>query len=251
MAAYYERRLQSPAETRKLCGAVAFGGYAMQRITVALLTLVSVGLSACITTDMQGYADRQLPQHPVQRMAALVAAPAPLVGSLQSSIVQEAKKRGVLAEDALILFPPTRQYSDAEVRAELVQQGIDAVLILRVGDTGVQKEYAGTVFTGSTVTSGNAFGTATGFGNTANVSVFGTSTSTTTASATPTYRYSRQTNFQAQLVEVASGRNLWVGSGQVAAGGLLFVGNGANANSTATAIFDDLQRKGLIGPAAS
>jgi hypothetical protein len=74
----------------------------------------------------------------------------------------------------------------------------------------------------------------------------GSSSSTFTATATPTYHYSRQTAFQARLIEASSGRALWVGNGQVQAGGLLFIGNGANAYSTAASIFNDLQAKGLI-----
>jgi hypothetical protein len=207
----------------------------MRWASIPVVTLAATVLSGCITTDMQGYADRQLPQHPVQRMVALVAAPPSLVSSLQSSITQEAKKRGIPVEDALLLFPPTRTYSDAEVKAELARDGIDAVLVLTVGDSGVQAQYAGTVF------SGNASGVSTG----------GMSNTTFTATATPTYHYSRQTAFQARLIEASTGRALWVGNGQVQAGGLLFIGNGANAYSTATSIFNDLQAKGLIAPAAS
>ncbi len=223
----------------------------MRGMFVPAFVLLALGVSGCITTDMQGYADRQLPQHPVQRLAALVAAPTGLASSLQADITNEAKKRGVLAEDALTLLPPTRTYSDAEVKSELGRDGIDAVLVLTVGDSGVQKEYAGTVFFGASTTSVNAAGTATSFGNMTNVSVNGVANTTTTATASPTYRYSRQTTFQARLVEVASGRVLYVGNGQVQAGGLLFVGDGANALSTIRAIFDDLQTKGLIVPTAT
>jgi len=44
--------------------------------------------------------------------------------------------------------------------------------------------------------------------------------------------------------------NLWVGNGQVRAGGLLFVGDGASASSSVAAIFDDLQGKGIICPSS-
>jgi hypothetical protein len=227
------------------------GELAMKRAFIPVLALAAMTLSACITTDMQGYADRQLPQHPVQRIVALVAAPVALASSLQSSILEEAKKHGVFAEDAFLVLPPTRTYSDAEIKAVLVRDGIDAILILTVGDTGVQKEYAGTVFFGNSVASLNATGTSITNGNMTNLSMIGTSNSTMTATATPTYHYSRQTAFQARLVEASSGRALWVGNGQVQAGGLLFMGNGVNAISTATAIFNDLQTKGLISPVAS
>lgn len=210
-----------------------------------------MALSACVTTDMQGYADRQLPQHPVQRIVALVAAPGPLASNLQSSIQQEARRHGVVAEDALNVFPPTRTYSNAEVKAEFARDGVDAVLVVTVGDTGVQREYAGTVFYSSGTATTTAMGAANTFGNFTNASAMATTTGQATTVAAPRYRYSRQTNFQAKLIEASSGRVLWVGSGDVQAGGLLFVGNGVSSNSTATAIFNDLQSKGLIGGAAS
>jgi hypothetical protein len=94
-------------------------------------------------------------------------------------------------------------------------------------------------------------GMATTTGNMTNVSMSGTSNTTFTGTATPTYHYSRQTASQARLIEASTGRALWVGSGQVQAGGLLFIGNGANAYSTAASIFNDLQAKSLITPAAS
>jgi hypothetical protein len=211
----------------------------MRRVFLPAMALVAMALSACVTTDMQGYADRQLPQHPVQRMAVLIAAPAPLASNLQSSIQQEARRYGVFAEDALTVFPPTRTYSDAEIKAELAREGIDAVLVVTVGDTGIQKEYAGTVFYSSGMATSNVMG----------MNAVTTGQMTTTAS--PTYHYSRQTSFQAKLMEASSGRELWVGNGDVQASGLLFIGNGVSSNNTATAIFNDLQSKRLIGAAAS
>jgi hypothetical protein len=121
----------------------------------------------------------------------------------------------------------------------LAREGIDAVLVVTVGDTGIQKEYAGTVFYSGGMATTNVMG------------MNAVTTGQTTTMASPTYRYSRQTTFQAKLTEASSGRGLWVGNGDVQAGGLLFVGNGVSANRTATAIFNDLQDKGLIGAAAS
>ena len=218
------------------------------RVFCALVAASS--LAACVTTSMQGYADRELPARSVGRIVAYVAGPAPLVSSIQSNIREEAKKRGVAADDALLLFPPTRTYTDAEIRQQLAVRGIDGVLIINVGDTGVQRQYAGTILTGQYSGTSSAQGAVTSFGNMSTVSVDGTSSGTMTATATPVYRYRRQTTFTARLLEATTGRNLWVGRGQVNAGGLLFVGDGTSASSSVAAIFDDLQHKGIVGPSA-
>jgi hypothetical protein len=147
----------------------------MIRLTFILLCLTAIVLSGCITTSMQGYADRDLPARPIQRVAAYVVAPTALASSFQSSIAEEAAKRGVGAEDAYALLPPTRTYTDTEIRKVLADSGVDAVLIINVGDTGVIKEYAGTFFQGQYSGSTDTSGTVTRNGNFSNVSLTGNS----------------------------------------------------------------------------
>jgi hypothetical protein len=212
------------------------------------LIAAAIGLSGCITTSMQGYADRELPAKPISRMIAYVAGPGPLVSSIQTSVNEEARKRGLVAEDALELFPPTRTYTNAEIRQGLASDGIDGVLVINVGDTGVLQQYAGTILSGQYSGTSSASGTINSFGNVSTVSLNGTSSGAMTATATPVYRYRRQTMFTARLIEPTTARNLWVGNGQVRAGGLLFVSDGASASSSVAAIFDDLQQKRIIGP---
>jgi len=196
---------------------------------------------------MQGYADRDLPARPIQRIAAYVVAPTALASSFQSSIAEEATKRGIGAEDAYALLPPTRTYNDAEIRKVLAETGIDAVLIINVGDSGVVKEYAGTFFQGQYSGFTDTSGTVTRTGNFSNVSLAGNSSGTMTGTSTPIHSYSRQTMFKARLVDPATGKNFRVGSGEVSAGGKLFVGNGSSASSSVSAIFDDLRSKKIIG----
>jgi hypothetical protein len=183
-------------------------------------------------------------------MAAYVVAPTALASSFQSSIAEEAAKRGISAEDAYALLPPTRTYTDAEIRKVLAENGVDAVLIINVGDTGVVKEYAGTFFQGQYSGSTEVGGTVTRNGNFSNVSLAGNTSGTMTGMATPTHRYSRQTVFKARLVDPTTARNLWVGSGEVSAGGRLFVGNGSSASSSVSAVFDDLRSKKIIAGAS-
>jgi hypothetical protein len=53
--------------------------------------------------------------------------------------------------------------------------------------------------------------------------------------------------FKARLVDPTTAKNLWVGSGEVSAGGQLFVGNGSSASSSVSAILDDLRARKIIG----
>jgi len=218
----------------------------MRSFCRALICCLPALLTGCVTTSMQGYADRDIPSQPVRRIAAYVSAPGSLASSLQSSIGEVARGRGIVAEDALIILPPTRSYTDAEIRSALAERGIDAVLLINVGDSGVIREYAGTVFNANYSGTSSTSGTVTRTGNFSNVSLSGSSTGTLNGSSTPVYRHSRQTNFSARLIDSKSSRNLWVGSGQVSAGGRLFVGDNTSSSSTVGAIFDDLQKKGLI-----
>jgi hypothetical protein len=180
---------------------------------------------------MQGYADRAIPEHAATHLAAFVNAPLPLSQSMQASFADQAAKMGIRIDDARSIFPPTRQYADVEIKHDLAAQGVDAVLIVTVGDSGVVREYAGTLFSGTA--------TINSFGGVSNANLF--------ESSSPVFHYSRQTTFNARLIEPGTGRNLWVGSGQVSAGGALFVGNGTSAASAAASILTDMQSKGLIG----
>jgi len=90
-------------------------------------------------------------------------------------------------------------------------------------------------------------------GNNATVAMNGSATGTSFGTATPTYRYARKTDFTARLVEPVSGRNLWVGNGEVSTEGgkgllgRLTVTDGVNSSYAIGAVFDDLQKKGIIG----
>jgi hypothetical protein len=160
---------------------------------------------------MQGYADLNSSTRPIQHMVAYVAAPTPLAASIQQSIAEQAQKRGILAEDAFNLLPPTRTYTDAEIRQILAQRNVDSVLVIQVGDSGATKEYAGTIMTGQYTGTSSATGTINTFGNMSTLSASGMSSGTMTATATPTYRYSRRTAFTARLIALP--RHAIFGSG--------------------------------------
>ena len=93
---------------------------------------------------------------------------------------------------------------------------------MTAGDSGVQQQYAGTIFSANY------------------------SPGAMTATAVPVHTYHRTISFQARLSDPKSGRNLWVGDGQTKAGGALFMGDATSASDAASAIIGQLREKGLI-----
>ncbi len=209
---------------------------------------LAFAVAGCVTTSMQGYADKDLPSQPIAHVAALIVAPLPLAQSMQASLAAEGAKAHVVIDDALMIFPPTRQYTDAEIKRELKDRGVDGVLIVNVGDTGVMQQYVGTVLSGSYNGTTSGLATANTYGGMSTISYQGVSTGSYTGAATPIYRQSRQTTFSAKLVEPVTGRTLWVGNGQIDASGKLFVGVDTSASKAAEAIFADWRTKGFTAP---
>jgi hypothetical protein len=193
-------------------------------IRAACLGFAAITLSGCLTAET-GDADRMLPPRQLNRLVAYVAGPASVASNLQMNISGEARRRGLVADNALALFPPTRSYTDADIRQALATRGIDGVLIINVGETSVPRQYAGTILQGrSTASSATALAVA---------SVNG---------------YPRATTFTARLIEPATSRNLWDGFGHVETGGMFTDDDGSGAASAVAVIFDELQGKGIVRP---
>lgn len=218
------------------------------RLALAAVAGLAFAASGCVTTSMQGYADKAPPSQPIAHVAALVTAPLPLAQSMQASLADEGAKLNVVVDDALTIFPPTRQYTDAEIKHELKDRGIDGVLVLNVGDSGVMQQYAGTMLSGSYSGLTTGMATANTYGGMTTASYQGVSTGSFIGSATPIYRSSRQTTFSAKLLDALTGRVLWIGNGQIDASGKLFVGTDTSASKAVGAILTDWQSKGIVVP---
>jgi len=190
------------------------------------LTLAGMMLSACALASVQGEGNLGAPARQVSRLVAYVTGPDSLVASFQANVAVEAAKHGLAADNALLLFPPTHNYADSEIRQNLALRSIDSVLIINVGDFGGQREYAGTIFQGRSRVSPGA-------GEAAVASVNG---------------YPRETSFSARLVDGATGRQLWEGVGQFGATSFFPFASGPTVSESVAVLFDDLQAKGVIGP---
>ncbi len=168
-------------------------------------------LCSCTQTTIEGYADRELRSRALTHIVTYVSAPTSISNETQASLTAQAARHGVTHDNAFYIFPPTHSYSEQEIKRELASRGVDGVLLVRVGNTRVTKEYAGTLL-----------------GSLESVSTRGDS------------------NFAAKLIEPSTGQLLWVGEGKVTESGLLIVGNRSGPASVAAAILDELQTKGLL-----
>jgi len=168
-------------------------------------------LCSCTQTTIEGYADRELRSRALTHIVTYVSASTSISNETQASLTAQAARHGVTHDNAFYIFPPTHSYSEQEIKRELASRGVDGVLLVRVGDTRVTKEYAGTLL-----------------GSLESVSTRGDS------------------NFAAKLIEPSTGQLLWVGEGKVTESGLLIVGNRSGPASVAAAILDELQTKGLL-----
>ena len=193
------------------------------------LALVAMALSGCGSALLQSETSPQLSPRPAMAIGAYVAGPNSLVGSFQANIAVQATRHGLTADNISALFPPTRAYTDVEIRQGLAARSIDSVMIIRIGDAPAQRQYAGTILQERSVGSGGP----------------------TAAAIAAVNGNPNPSTFSARLVDVGSGRKLWGGEGQIAAGAYSLFANGTTVEDAVAALFDDLQEKGMIGGGAN
>ena len=168
-------------------------------------------LGACTETTLDTYADRGQSSRYLTHIVAYVAAPVSVSNEAQASLNSEGARHGITFDNASYLFPTTRSYTDQDVKRVLASRGVDGVLLIRVGNLPIAKEYA--------------------------VTLFGGIESIATRSTS---------NFGARLIEPTTGQILWSGEGKVTESGLLIVGNQSGPTSVATTILNDLRAKGFL-----
>jgi hypothetical protein len=189
-----------------------------------------MALSGCGSALLQSETSPQLSPRPVKAIGAYVAGPNSLAGSFQANIAIQGTRHGLTTDNISALFPPTRAYTDAEIRQGLAARSIDSVMIIRIGDAPGQRQYAGTILQERSVGSGGP----------------------TAAAIAAVNGNPNPSTFSARLVDVASGRKLWDGGeGQIASGAYSLFANGATVEDAVAALFDDLQDKGMIGGGAN
>ena len=95
------------------------------RLDLTAVAALAFAVSGCVTTSMQGYADKVPPSQPIGHVAALVTAPLPLAQSMQASLV-EAKIEVVQVREQFLAAQER-----LKVASESVQQADEALRMVR------------------------------------------------------------------------------------------------------------------------
>lgn len=120
--------------------------------------------------------------------------------SLEDRLVAEMSKHGVIARATFQLIPPTRDQSPEERAQILLAHGIDALIVIEVGESGVKDQYIPP--TGATTTT---HGTVTTYGS------IGTYRGTSYTRVHGGYNVSKPwAEMSTYVLEVATGRKAWV-----------------------------------------
>lgn len=168
------------------------------------LLFVSILLIGCASTKITTFTDPAYRSGSAFGRILVVAEISDLKWrqKMESRFVGEFGVRGIFAIEGINLFPPTRELSDQEKIDLLLENQIDAFVLIDVGDAGVKQ-----VYIPETGSSTQTKGTVSVYGNTA---TYRERKTTTTYGG---YTLSKPwAQFQARLYNVSNGENAWVAS---------------------------------------
>ena len=203
----------------------------MQRAAF-VTTLIATSLFAaagCARTRISSLVAPEARGHTYQRI--LVIFP---VSDLDWRKTAEDEFRNVYSSQGAVFIPsyevffPGRQYADEEITALLAEHGVDAALVIALGETGTST-------------------TRTPTQTTARCTVWSSSQGCTAASATTTGGYDISkpwASFTAVLLDVATGSAVWAASART--GGNAFAGTGTLLRSMASRTVGQLRSDGVV-----
>jgi hypothetical protein len=194
---------------------------------LAVLLVLPLATTACVTTQVNGYTDNSFRGHKVKRIAVRAAnANFAFAQILEDDLVAEFKSDGIQATSFLAMFPPTRDLTNAQVAQSLKERGFDGIMYVNLTGSDTKETTIGYTNTGTGYV----------YGNTASYS--GHSTAMTAIR--------RYTSTRATLYDVVSGDKIWIADTNTNAGGLLYQSDDTQAESIAEEIVTALHKSGHI-----
>jgi len=107
-----------------------------------LFVLPFLALAGCASTNMTSFTDPAFKGLTFHHF--LVVARSKNLSTrlwLESNLVQTFTSHRIFATESILLLPPTRQFSDEQMRDSLLRHNFDAYIVVDVGETGVESIY--------------------------------------------------------------------------------------------------------------
>lgn len=188
----------------------------------ALVLAATIFLSACASSEIQGYTD---PAYQGREFKHLLVGVSGVDYATQElfvdEIIPQLESEGVEAISFSSVFPPTRRYTNREMYAVVNELGLDAALFISVGGSAYSDQVAGY----------QTYGTAQSYSN----SAYGN------AVTVPMRSVSRADAARVSLMDLANGNTVWIGDAETGGQGLLNTTDEAIAGALADEIVDTLQ----------
>ena len=202
------------------------------RHLVICLVLAVVG---CASTKMASVTDPTMRDKRYQRFVVFAdIADLEMRGRMERRVVERLVESGSGGEISLDLFPPTREYTDVEIKDQLLERGIDGFLVLMVNESGTTRSHV--PVSGATTTTN---GTARVVGDRVHYD------GQTRTNVSGGYDITRPwASFSTELYDVAGGNRTWVATAQTSGNG--YAGFGTVANSYCDKIVSQLLADRLL-----
>lgn len=208
-------------------------------LSAAIVVLsFSSSVHALRSTTQESYTDPDyLGYRPRNVVLMVVTEDTALRLEVEERLTTELAVRGLTVFRQVDLFPPTRQWSEADQLAVYDREQIDSGIIVAAGASSSSVIPYAT----QTYSSGRVFGNYDSSSGSFNATGSGTSTSSTLFTA------KSKAEFSAVLLDIRSNRVAWYGDVFTKAGGTLFVGTRRDAKGAVKGIVEGLSENGHIG----
>jgi hypothetical protein len=192
--------------------------------TLVVALLLPTG---CITTNVKGFTDLDYQNYRINRIMIRAPNTSFAFGELlERSMIKELEKKGVEAKSFMATFPPTRKWTNEQVTNQLLAKEFDSIIHINLMSSNSNAQSVGYI------NSGNAYA----YGNTASYS--GMSVAITA--------FRRYTTTRVTVYDAKSAKVIWIGDTNTNAGGKLFLGDKATADSIAQKVVKSLAASGHL-----
>jgi len=195
-----------------------------------ILLVLTLSLSACISTQVRDFTDPDYISFSSNKL--LVESPNHL---FEKSFSDELKNINIIYAPSSQLFMPTRSYTANEKLEIMKKHSFDSLLTISISGDNQSSNVVG--YNTNSYASANAY--STGYGN---AYATGSGTSTTV----PIVAHKRNTQAQAKLYDIKTGRVIWVGNLDTSASGSLYMSNSTTVDSMTNEIVASLLKKGHL-----